>query len=66
MYTIALVNWKCVRMVHSTGLVFLHRMGHKVSHYISELYGDLLSSVAGLKPEVEVLENEFIMKFTFS
>ncbi len=49
---------------HRSG--FLHRMGHKVSHYISELYGDLLSSVAGLKPEVEVLENEFIMKFTFS
>ena len=45
---------------------FLHRMGPRVSHYLSELYGDLLISVAGLKPEVEVLENEFIMKFTFS
>ncbi len=45
---------------------FLHRMGPKVSYFLCELYSDLLISVAGLNPEVEILENEFIIKFAFS
>ncbi len=44
----------------------LHKMGPKVSFYLSELYSDLLESITGVKAEVDILENEFIMKFTIA
>ncbi len=42
----------------------IHKMGPKVSLYMSELYSDLLEQTTGNKAEVEVLTNGFIMKFT--
>ena len=44
----------------------LHKMGPKVSFYLSELYSDLLQSITGVTADIDILENEFIMKFTLA